>query len=79
MTGYHRGRARRLSALIRKESHQIVRDPSSILIALVLPLILLFIFGYGVSLDTSRTRVGLVLEETTPVTLDLAASFQSSR
>ncbi len=79
MTSYHRGRARRLLALIRKESHQIVRDPSSILIALVLPLILLFIFGYGVSLDTSRTRVGLVLEETTPVTLDLAASFQSSR
>ena len=79
MTSYRRGRARRLLALIRKESHQIVRDPSSILIALVLPLILLFIFGYGVSLDTARTRVGLVLEETTPVTLDLAASFQSSR
>lgn len=79
MTDFHRGRARRLMALIRKESFQIVRDPSSILIALVLPLILLFLFGYGVSLDTTRTRVGLVLEETTPVTLDLAASFEHSR
>lgn len=79
MTDFHRGRARRLLALIRKESFQIVRDPSSILIALVLPLILLFLFGYGVSLDTTRTRVGLVLEETTPVTLDLAASFEHSR
>ncbi|PIP01105.1 putative transporter subunit: permease component of ABC superfamily [uncultured Pleomorphomonas sp.] len=79
MNAHRRGRARRLVALIRKESFQIVRDPSSILIALVLPLILLFLFGYGVSLDTTRTRVGLVLEETTPVTLDLAASFQNSR
>lgn len=79
MNAYRRGRARRVLALIRKESFQIVRDPSSILIALVLPLILLFLFGYGVSLDTTRTRVGLVLEETTPVTLDLAASFQNSR
>lgn len=79
MTDFHRGRTRRLMALIRKESFQIVRDPSSILIALVLPLILLFLFGYGVSLDTTRTRVGLVLEETTPVTLDLAASFEHSR
>lgn len=79
MNADRRGRARRLVALIRKESFQIVRDPSSILIALVLPLILLFLFGYGVSLDTTRTRVGLVLEETTPVTLDLAASFQNSR
>jgi ABC-2 type transport system permease protein len=79
MTDFHRGRTRRLLALIRKESFQIVRDPSSILIALVLPLILLFLFGYGVSLDTTRTRVGLVLEETTPVTLDLAASFEHSR
>ena len=79
MNALRRGRARRVLALVRKESFQIIRDPSSILIALVLPLILLFLFGYGVSLDTTRTRVGLVLEETTPVTLDLAASFQNSR
>ncbi|GGC50069.1 ABC transporter permease [Chelatococcus reniformis] len=73
------GRARRFAALVRKESYQIVRDPSSILIAFVLPLVLLFIFGYGVSLDAVRTRVGLVVEAATPVTQDLAASFRASR
>jgi ABC-2 type transport system permease protein len=72
-------RARRFAALVRKESTQIIRDPSSILIAFVLPLILLFIFGYGVSLDATRTRVGVVLERSTPVTEDLAASFRGSR
>lgn len=73
------GRARRFAALVRKESYQIVRDPSSILIAFVLPMILLFLFGYGVSLDTTQTRIGLVVEEETPLTRDLAAGFQASR
>ncbi|NVD42342.1 ABC transporter permease [Ensifer sp. HO-A22] len=73
------GRRRRFAALVRKESYQIVRDPSSILIAFVLPMILLFLFGYGVSLDTTQTRIGLVVEQETPLTRDLAAGFQASR
>ncbi|MHC1551629.1 ABC transporter permease [Phyllobacterium sp. K27] len=72
-------RVRRFVALVRKETYQLIRDPSSILIAFVLPLILLFLFGYGVSLDATRTRIGLVVEEPTPITRDLAASFQASR
>ena len=70
---------RRLSALIRKESLQIIRDPSSILIALVLPLILLFIFGYGVNLDSNRVRLGLALETGTPDIASLATAFADSR
>ena len=72
-------RVRRLAALMRKESRQVLHDPSSILIAFVLPLVLLFLFGYGVSLDTSRTRIGVVVEASTPVADDLAAGFRASR
>ncbi len=54
---------RHLLALCRKESYQIVRDPSSILIAFVLPVILLFIFGYGINLDTNKVRLGVVQED----------------
>jgi ABC-2 type transport system permease protein len=74
-----RARARRLFALMVKESRQIVRDPSSILIAFVLPIILLFLFGYGVSLDATRTRIGVVLEAPSPSTRELASAFQASR
>ena len=70
---------RRFMALVRKETYQIVRDPSSILIAVVLPLILLFLFGYAVSLDATRTRIGLVDEAPTPLSEALAASFRASR
>jgi ABC-2 type transport system permease protein len=73
-----RERGRRFMALVRKETQQLLRDPSTILIAFVLPLVLLFLFGYGVSLDVSRTRIGVVLEESTPAARDLAASFISS-
>ena len=45
------GRAMRLVGMMRKEWLQVIRDPSSIAIAFFLPLLLLLIFGYGVSLD----------------------------
>jgi drug efflux transport system permease protein len=55
--------ARRLFALCRKEGHEIVRDPSSVLIAFVLPTVLLLIFGFGINLDASRVRVGVLIED----------------
>ena len=54
---------RRLTALCRKEAAQIVRDPSSILIAFVLPVILLLIFGFGINLDANAVRLGVVIED----------------
>jgi ABC-2 type transport system permease protein len=66
---------RRVYALCRKEALQIVRDPSSILIAFVLPAILLFIFGYGVNLDSSRSALGLVMQDDGPAARDFAAAL----
>lgn len=54
---------RRLYALCAKESRQIIRDPSSLLIAFVLPIVLIFIFGFGISLDTNQLRLGVVMED----------------
>jgi ABC-2 type transport system permease protein len=62
-----------------KEFYQIVRDPSSILICFVLPLVLMFIYGYGVSLDLDHIRVGLVLEDTSRDAQSFAQSIVNSR
>jgi ABC-2 type transport system permease protein len=70
---------RRLWALMRKEAIQIVTDPSSILIAFILPVMLLFLFGYAVSLDTTRIRIGVALEERTPESENLLTSLRNSR
>lgn len=69
---------RRLSALCVKETRQILRDPSSGLIAFVIPIMLLFIFGYGISLDSSRLRVGILLEQQSVDARNLAQAFAAS-
>ena len=51
----------RLNALTVKEFRQIMRDPSSILIGLILPCVLIFIFGYGLSLDVNNIPVAVVI------------------
>jgi len=68
----------RLFALIRKETYQITRDPSSSLIAFVIPIILLFIFGYGINLDSSKTRIGILLEQQNNETRQLVDAFLGS-
>lgn len=75
----HSAKLRRLKALMIKEFHQILRDPSSYLICLVLPLLLMFIYGYGVSLDLNHLRVGLVIEDSSPEAQSFAQSIMTSR
>ncbi|MBU2673936.1 ABC transporter permease [Hafnia paralvei] len=69
---------RRLRALCRKETAQILRDPSSALIAVVIPLMLLFIFGYGINLDSSKLHVGILMEQQSEDARDLANTFIGS-
>ena len=68
----------RLWGMIRKESLQILRDPSSISIAFIMPVVLLFLFGYGVSLDAKHIPVGIVIEQPDAATQSLAGSFERS-
>ena len=71
--------SRRFGALLVKETRQIVRDPSTALIAFVLPLLLLFIFGFGVNLDTARTRIGIDRRDGSQAAVSLAQDFTASR
>lgn len=68
----------RVVALVHKEVHQIVRDPSSIAIGVVLPVILIVLFGYALSLDVTHAPVALVLDDASPAAADLAAGFELS-
>ncbi len=66
---------RRFFAYLKKEGKQIMRDPSTFLIAFVLPLLMIFIFGYGVSLDADKVPLGLLLEDTSPTARSLENAF----
>ncbi|MBB3180270.1 ABC transporter permease [Variovorax sp. Sphag1AA] len=67
---------RRLIALTRKETRQLIRDPSSIAIGILLPIILILIFGYGLSLDVKNAPMAVVLEDTSPTAAQAVAGLQ---
>ncbi len=69
---------RRLLALIVKEFAQIRRDPSTFYIAFAMPLLMLFLFGYAVSLDVKKTKMALVMEDSSAPALGLAISYANS-
>lgn len=68
----------RIRGMIRKESLQILRDPSSIAIAFILPFVLLLLFGYGVSLDARHIPLAIVVEQADTNTDSLVGAFQRS-
>lgn len=68
-----------LRALIKKEFYQISRDPSSILIAFVLPLMLLIIYMYGVNLDTLKLTLGLKVDDPSQQVTTLIDSFKNNK
>ncbi len=69
---------RRLRALIRKEFLQVLRDPSSIAIAFLMPVALLLLFGYGVSLDAEHVPVAIVVEQPSARTAAFVGAFARS-
>jgi ABC-2 type transport system permease protein len=68
----------RIRALIIKESRQIVRDPSSIAMGVVLPLILILLFGYGLSLDVRNVPLAVVIDQPSAQAEDFVAALQLS-
>lgn len=68
----------RLGALVRKEFRQLLRDPSNLLIGIGLPIVLILIFGYGMSMDVRDARLALVVEDRSPVALEALAHIQHS-
>jgi len=73
-----RSALRRIAALIRKETYQVFRDPSSIAIGIVMPLLLLVLFGYGLNLDVKNVPVALVMEDASSDARGAASGFELS-
>ncbi len=69
---------RRIRALVRKEFYQIVRDPSTIMIGIAMPIMMILLFGYALSLDVKSVPVAVVIEDTSPAAAELVAGFRLS-
>lgn len=68
----------RARALIRKETRQMLRDRSTLTLGIFLPVLLLLLFGFGLSLDVKLVPVAVVRDSSSPLTRDLYTSLKLS-
>ncbi|HUO06267.1 MAG TPA: ABC transporter permease [Candidatus Binataceae bacterium] len=71
--------AGRLIAMARKEFIQIRRDPRSLLIALLLPIMQMALLGYGISLDAKHLALYVYDQEGSQDSQALLKHFQASQ
>jgi len=70
---------RRVWAMMRKELLHIVRDPRSLYLALAIPMLLLLLFGYALTLDVDHIPTIVDDRDQTPQSRDLVQRFRASR
>ena len=73
-----RAKWRRIRALTVKEARQILRDPSSIAIGIVFPLMMILLFGYGLSLDVAKVSVAVLDNDASTESIRLIGAFRLS-
>lgn len=70
---------RRTIAIARKESLHVVRDPRSLGLAIGIPMLMIMIFGYALTLDVDDVRFVVWDQDRTPASRELIAQFEASR
>lgn len=68
----------RLFAVVEKETREIVRDPITLGVALLMPLVMLFLFGYAISLDIDDVEMGVLDQDRSIASRGLVDRFTGS-
>ncbi|MCB1969147.1 MAG: ABC transporter permease [Geminicoccaceae bacterium] len=68
----------RLAALTRKETRQMLRDRSNLFVGLFLPVVMILLFGYGLSFDVTNARIAVVMEDSSAPTTNMVAGLAGS-
>lgn len=74
-----RASLRRIAAVGRKEFLHVLRDPRSLALGILMPLIMLFLFGYALTLDVDRVRLAVWDQSASPQSRELVSRFEGSR
>jgi len=72
-------KARRLLAVSAKEFLHVRRDPRSLVLAIAIPVVLLLLFGYVLTLDVDKVPLAVWDRSRTPESRELASRFEGSR
>jgi ABC-2 type transport system permease protein len=69
---------RRILAIARKELLHVQRDPRSLYLALAMPLVLVVLFGYGVSFDMDHLPVAVIDDDRTEASREIVEHLYAS-
>jgi ABC-2 type transport system permease protein len=70
---------KRVLAVARKEAIHVLRDPRSLAVALAIPALMLFLFGYALTLDVDNVPLAIWDQSNTPDSRELVSGFTASR
>ena len=70
---------RRTKAIFIKELHHITRDSRSLALALLMPVMMLLLYGYALSLDVDHIQTMIYDQDGTDASRNLTRQFQGSR
>jgi ABC-2 type transport system permease protein len=70
---------RRIKAVAKKEFIQIWRDPRSLGLGIVIPIILIVLFGYGLSLDIDHIPMVIWDQDKTQASVEFILNFRNSK
>lgn len=72
-------KAVRVLAVAKKEARHVLRDPRSLGMAIAIPLLLLLLFGYALTLDVDDVPISVLDRDGSPISRELVARFAGSR
>lgn len=64
-----------VAAVCEKEAKEIMRDPITVGVALLMPLVMLFLFGYAISLDVKEVPLGVLDQDRSAASRALVDRF----
>ncbi len=68
---------KRVLAVARKETYHILRDPRSLAVAVVMPIMMVLLFGYAINMDLANVPVGILDQDRSPASADFITRMTS--
>jgi len=69
---------RKIRQIAKKEIRHILRDPRSLMIAILMPVVLTFLYGYAINLDIKNIKLAILDFDKTAISRDLAGKFYNT-
>ena len=68
----------RLLTIIQKEFLHILRDPRSLAVIVLMPILMVLLYGYAITFDVKDIKLGVIDRDMTPASRELLNRFTNS-